>query len=90
MATIGRRRAAGDLGRLKLSGLPAWLAWLFLPVLLLVGFKNRVGVLSRAMSTSRLRASTGVATGSSKANRRWRRSTSRSMPSASMPASAIS
>jgi NADH dehydrogenase len=46
MATIGRRRAVADLGRVKLSGLLAWLAWLFLHVLYLIGFKNRAAVLA--------------------------------------------
>jgi len=41
LATIGRSAAVADLGRLKLSGPPAWLAWLVLHVLFLVGFRNR-------------------------------------------------
>jgi NADH dehydrogenase len=45
LATIGRSSAVADLGRVKLSGPPAWLAWLFLHVLFLVGFRNRVMVL---------------------------------------------
>jgi NADH dehydrogenase len=45
MATIGRAAAVADLGRLKLSGLPAWLLWLFVHILYLVGFRNRVLVL---------------------------------------------
>jgi NADH:ubiquinone reductase (H+-translocating) len=45
MATIGRNKAVADLHMLHLSGLPAWLAWLFVHILFLVGFRNRVVVL---------------------------------------------
>jgi NADH dehydrogenase len=45
LATIGRARAVGEIGRLRLSGLVAWLAWLFVHLLFLVGFRNRVLVL---------------------------------------------
>jgi NADH dehydrogenase len=45
LATIGRSAAVADLGRLKLSGLVAWLAWLVLHLLFLVGFRNRMIVL---------------------------------------------
>ncbi|MFN7977722.1 MAG: NAD(P)/FAD-dependent oxidoreductase [Vicinamibacterales bacterium] len=45
MATIGRAQAVADLGWIKLSGYPAWLAWLFLHLVFLIGFKNRVVVL---------------------------------------------
>jgi NADH dehydrogenase len=45
MATIGRGKAIAQLGRLRLTGMPAWLAWLFIHLLLLVGFQNRVLVL---------------------------------------------
>ncbi|MEO6600379.1 MAG: FAD-dependent oxidoreductase, partial [Polyangiaceae bacterium] len=41
LATIGRSAAVADLGKIKLSGPPAWLAWLVLHVLFLVGFRNR-------------------------------------------------
>jgi NADH dehydrogenase len=44
MATIGRSRAVAQLGRLRLSGLVAWLMWLFVHLLYLVGFRNRVAV----------------------------------------------
>jgi NADH dehydrogenase len=42
MATIGRAAAIADFGWLRLSGWPAWLAWLFLHVMKLVGFRNRL------------------------------------------------
>jgi NADH dehydrogenase len=45
MATIGRNKAVADLHVLRLSGLPAWMAWLFVHILFLVGFRNRVVVL---------------------------------------------
>jgi NADH dehydrogenase len=45
LATIGRSRAVGQIGRLQLSGLVAWLGWLFVHLLFLVGFRNRLVVL---------------------------------------------
>ncbi len=45
MATIGRNKAVADLKFMHLSGLPAWLAWLFVHVVFLVGFRNRLVVL---------------------------------------------
>lgn len=45
MATIGRSAAVAKVGSLELSGLPAWLAWLFIHLLFLVGFRNKAGVL---------------------------------------------
>jgi NADH dehydrogenase len=45
MATIGRNKAVADLKYLHLSGWPAWMAWLFIHVLYLVGFRNRLAVL---------------------------------------------
>ncbi len=46
MATIGRAAAVAELpGRVRLRGLVAWVAWLLLHLLMLVGFRNRVAVL---------------------------------------------
>jgi NADH:ubiquinone reductase (H+-translocating) len=45
LATIGRAAAVADLGRVKLSGGIAWLAWLFIHILFLIGFRNRILVL---------------------------------------------
>ncbi|MEY2561508.1 MAG: hypothetical protein QOG51_1923 [Verrucomicrobiota bacterium] len=45
MATIGRNKAVADLHFLHLSGLPAWLVWLFVHIIFLVGFRNRLVVL---------------------------------------------
>jgi len=46
MATVGRSRAIAQTGsgKLKLSGLIAWLAWIFVHIWYLVGFRNRVAV----------------------------------------------
>jgi NADH dehydrogenase len=45
MATIGRSKAVAQVGRLKLSGLIAWLAWLSLHLVFLIGFRNKVAVM---------------------------------------------
>jgi NADH dehydrogenase len=45
MATIGRNKAVADLNIVHFSGLPAWIVWLFIHVLFLVGFRNRAAVL---------------------------------------------
>ena len=47
LATIGRARAVADLKRLRLSGLPAWLAWLLVHLWYLIGFQNRLLVFIR-------------------------------------------
>ncbi len=45
MATIGRSKAVAEAGRIRLSGGVAWLAWVFIHVLFLAGFRNRLVVL---------------------------------------------
>jgi len=45
MATIGRNKAVADLNFLHLSGRPAWIVWLFVHIIFLVGFRNRLAVL---------------------------------------------
>ena len=45
MATIGRASAVGDLPWIQLKGLPGWLFWLFVHILNLIGFRNRVVVM---------------------------------------------
>ena len=45
MATIGKSRAVGQIGRVKLTGRIAWLAWLLIHVYQLIGFRNRLAVL---------------------------------------------
>ncbi|MCC7276642.1 MAG: NAD(P)/FAD-dependent oxidoreductase [Alphaproteobacteria bacterium] len=44
MATIGRKAAVADFGRIRLSGLPAWLLWGAAHVYFLIGFRNRLAV----------------------------------------------
>jgi NADH dehydrogenase len=46
LATIGRKAGVADFGRLHLSGLLAWLAWLLVHVFFLIGFRNRLVVMS--------------------------------------------
>jgi len=46
LATIGRSRAVADFGKLHISGYFAWLAWLFIHLLFLIGFRNRLFVIS--------------------------------------------
>ncbi len=46
LATIGRSKAVADLGKLRFSGYFAWLAWLFVHLLFLIGFRNRFMVMA--------------------------------------------
>ena len=45
LATIGRSSAVGEIQGVKLSGFPAWAAWLGIHLLFLLGFRNKVSVL---------------------------------------------
>ena len=45
MATIGRSAAVAWIGKLHLSGLFAWLAWLLVHLIFLIGFRNKLAVL---------------------------------------------
>jgi NADH dehydrogenase len=45
LATIGRSRAIADLGWIRFSGWFAWMFWLFVHIMYLVGFRNRIVVL---------------------------------------------
>ena len=47
MATIGRSAAIAKIGPLEFSGYPAWLAWLFVHLVFLVGLRNRIAVLGQ-------------------------------------------
>jgi NADH:ubiquinone reductase (H+-translocating) len=47
LAVIGRKAGIADFGRLKLRGLAAWLSWLFVHLLFLIGFRNRLLVLTQ-------------------------------------------
>jgi len=45
LAVIGRSRAIADLGWIRFSGWFAWVFWLFVHIMYLVGFRNRIVVL---------------------------------------------
>jgi NADH dehydrogenase len=45
LATIGRNAAVAQFGKLHISGYPAWLAWLFIHIFFLIGFRNRILVM---------------------------------------------
>jgi len=45
LATIGRHRAVAQLPALEVWGKPAWWLWLFVHIMYLAGFRNRVSVL---------------------------------------------
>jgi NADH dehydrogenase len=47
MATIGKSRAIAEAGRFKLTGRVAWLAWLFVHIFYLIGFRSRAAVLAQ-------------------------------------------
>jgi NADH:ubiquinone reductase (H+-translocating) len=49
MATIGRNRAIADIHGRHLSGFPAWVAWLFIHIMYLIGFRNRLVVMLQWM-----------------------------------------
>jgi len=45
MATIGTKKAIVMMGKLKITGFIAWLAWCFIHIVYLIGFRNRFGVM---------------------------------------------
>ncbi len=45
LATIGRAAAVAQFGKFEMSGYFAWLAWLFIHILFLIGFRNRLLVM---------------------------------------------
>ncbi len=45
MATVGRNRAVVDLGKIRFQGIFAWFVWMFVHLMSLVGFRNRIVVL---------------------------------------------
>jgi len=45
MATIGRNNAIADIGPFQIAGLIAWMAWLFIHIVSLIGFRNRAVVM---------------------------------------------
>jgi NADH dehydrogenase len=70
MAIVGRGAAIADLGWVRFSGLLAWLAWLFLHIVMLVGFRNRVIVFAEwAIAYLTLQRSIRLITGPVELNR---------------------
>jgi NADH dehydrogenase len=47
MATIGRNAAVADFGWLRVKGYAAWLMWVFLHIEKLIGFRNRLSVMTQ-------------------------------------------
>jgi len=47
LATIGRNAAVAQIGRLRSEGFFAWLLWLLVHIVMLIGFRNRVLVLAQ-------------------------------------------
>jgi len=47
LATIGRAAAVADIGPFKLSGFIAWIAWLTIHIFFLIGFRNRLLVITQ-------------------------------------------
>src|SRR5262249_40444471 len=45
MATIGRSAAVAKIGRIEFNGFLAWVSWLFVHLIFLIGFRNRLAVL---------------------------------------------
>lgn len=45
MATVGRNKAVADLGKLHLSGFPAWFIWMFVHLISILGMRNKISVL---------------------------------------------
>ncbi len=45
LATIGRSAAVADFGKMRLTGTPAWVAWLLIHIFFLIGFRNRLVVM---------------------------------------------
>ena len=47
MATIGKNKAVVEFGRFRITGHLAWLTWLVVHIFFLIGFKNRIAVMSQ-------------------------------------------
>ena len=45
MATVGRNRAVADLGKMHMYGRPAWVTWMFVHLISLLGMRNKLTVL---------------------------------------------
>jgi NADH dehydrogenase len=71
MATIGRSAAVAKMGRLEFDGFLAWIAWLFVHLIVLVGFRNKLAVLLQwAYSYCTYKRGARIVTGLSDGNRR--------------------
>jgi NADH dehydrogenase len=51
LATIGRNKAVADLGKIKFQGFFAWMVWMFVHLISLLGFRNKVVVLINWMGS---------------------------------------
>lgn len=81
LATIGRAAAVAQFGKFELSGYFAWLAWLFVHILFLIGFRNRLLVMIQwAWSYLTYERGARLITGSDKLPG-WNESQSQSQPS---------
>jgi NADH dehydrogenase len=49
LATVGRSAAVAEIKRWKLTGFVAWVVWLFVHLLFLIGFRNKLSVLMQWM-----------------------------------------
>ena len=47
LATIGRSKAVADVKGIRVSGFPAWVTWLVVHLFYLIGFQNRLLVVTR-------------------------------------------
>jgi len=47
LATIGRSKAVADVKGIHISGFPAWVTWLVVHLFYLIGFQNRLLVVTR-------------------------------------------
>lgn len=45
MATVGRNRAVADIGARHLRGFVAWLAWMFIHLISIIGMRNKINIL---------------------------------------------
>ena len=44
MATVGRNKAVVDMGKLQFGGFPAWMVWMFVHLISIIGFRNKLVV----------------------------------------------
>ena len=82
MAVIGRGNAVSQIGFLRLTGMPAWLIWIFVHILYLVGHRNRIMVLLNwAWSYITFRGGARLITG-----RTWKENAPKAQPPVEDPA----